>query len=411
MILTRAYKENWSQFQKLTTRFFCSYFVLYVFSGLTKFIWSSPVSWIAENIFSITYDFSSRGYGSGDTTYQYILILLLFFVALSSTIIWTIIDFNRKSYNQLNYGFLLFLRIVLISYLLIYGIIKLLHMQMIPPTYYQLNQPLGDMSPMRLAWVFMGYSKGFSMFAGGMEIVAAIFLIPRRTQTFGAILSVAVMTQVLIMNLCFDIPVKIFSFHLLLIALIILISDFKRIYQLLILGKSPNKVIIYPKRNKEGRKLIPIVKIVLLIGFVWLYTSSTLSNKNTYMNKLNPYMSGVWQVDSFHIAHTTESYHYQYNERWKKLIISYENSMSVQMLDDSMLHFTTEIDTISKKIVLTHKNIDSDFSYQLENEKYLTLKGTIENNQLTIKLTRKTKKDFLLTSRGFHWINELPLNK
>ena len=266
---------------------------------------------------------------------------------------------------------------------------------MIPPTYYQLNQPLGDMSPMRLAWVFMGYSKGFSMFAGGMEIVAAIFLIPRRTQTFGAILSVAVMTQVLIMNLCFDIPVKIFSFHLLLIALIILISDFKRIYQLLILGKSPNKVIIYPKRNKEGRKLIPIVKIVLLIGFVWLYTSSTLSNKNTYMNKLNPYMSGVWQVDSFHIAHTNESYHYQYNERWKKLIISYENSMSVQMLDDSMLHFTTEIDTISKKIVLTHKNIDSDFSYQLENEKYLTLKGTIENNQLTIKLTRKTKKEAL----------------
>ncbi len=411
MIFTRAYKEQWSLTNKLSFRFLFSYCVLYAFSGLLNALWNSPIHWIAKNIFSITRDFSSKGYGSGDTTYQYLLIVLLFFIALLSTLIWSIVDAKRASYNNMNYGFLVFLRIVLVYYLLVYGIIKVFHIQMIPPTYSQLIQPLGEMSPMRLAWVFMGFSKGYSMFAGGMEVLAALLLISRRTQTLGAMVAVAVMTQVFIMNLCFDIPVKLFSFHLLAFSCIVLLSDFNRFFSFLFLNKTPKEVSIYPKRNKEATKVIPIVKIAVVSLFIWFFSSTSVSRSERFMERLNPYMAGIWQVNSFKKNTETDISSNDDDKRWKNLVVSYKGAMGIQMMNDSIVYYKTKIDTIAKSIVFSKDSIDSKFDYRLSNEQRLFLRGIINKDTLEIELNRKTKQDFLLTSRGFHWINEYPLNK
>ena len=217
----------------------------------------------------------------------------------------------------MNYGFLVFLRIILVVYLLIYGLIKLFHMQMFPPTYSQLVQPLGEMSPMGLAWTFMGFSKGYSMFAGGMEVLAALLLIPRRTQTFGALVTIGVMTQVFIMNLCFDIPVKLFSFHLVLMAIVVFLSDFKRFTAVLLLNKTPDKIVVYPKRNKEASKVIPIIKLLFLALFIWSFSATTLSRKKKFEQKLNPYLAGVWQVTSFKKNDSISTASYLDTERWK----------------------------------------------------------------------------------------------
>ena len=41
------------------------------------------------------------------------------------------------------------------------------------------------------------------------------------------------------------------------------------------------------------------------------------------------------------------------------------------------------------------------------------LKGTVDNDTIFIKMKRYKdfKKKFLLTNRGFHWINERPYNR
>jgi hypothetical protein len=53
------------------------------------------------------------------------------------------------------------------------------------------------------------------VFAGMGETVAAAVLVFRRTAMLGAIVGAAVMTNVFMLNMSFDIPVKQFSFHLL----------------------------------------------------------------------------------------------------------------------------------------------------------------------------------------------------
>jgi hypothetical protein len=411
MIFTREYKENWNLFNKISFRFLFIYFLLYCLGGFLGTLWEPTIHWLAEKVFSIEYDFSSKGYGSGDTTYQYIQVFLFFCLAIFGAIIWSIADFKRKSYNKLNYGLSVFLRIVLVYYLLVYGMIKVFHMQMIPPTYNQLNQTLGEISPMRLAWVFMGFSKGYSMFAGGAEVLAALLLIPRRTQTLGSIVTIAVMTQVFIMNLCFDIPVKLFSFHLLLMGVVLFLNDFKRTTTFLFTSKAVKQHNIYPKRNKEGSILIPIIKLILIVGFTFFFSSTTLSRSTKFQAKLNPYLAGVWEVTSFNYSKLNRAESYHDDARWKKLVISYEGGMTVQMMDDSVVIYETKVDTIKKSISFNDGFDEFDLNYTLTEDKKIELKGLVYNDSINIKLFRNTKKDFLLTSRGFRWINEIPYNK
>ncbi|MFZ8278288.1 hypothetical protein ACO1KY_14095, partial [Staphylococcus aureus] len=47
-----------------------------------------------------------------------------------------------------------------------YGIFKLFAVQMPFPSISQLATPLGDFLPMRLSWMFIGYSHSYQVFSG-----------------------------------------------------------------------------------------------------------------------------------------------------------------------------------------------------------------------------------------------------
>lgn len=412
MILTRAHKSNWKLANKVFLRFLICYFVLYVFSGLTAALWKPLVFWAGDHIFKVPYDFTSKGYGSGDTTFDYLLVFVIFCVSFLGALLWSLIDHKRKSYNQLQYTFLIFLRIVVVFYMFVYGFIKVFHMQMIPPTYTKLMQTVGELSPMGLAWTFMGFSKGYSMFAGGMEVLAGLLLISRRTQTLGALLTIGVMTQVFVMNLCFDIPVKLFSFHLLLMGVLLFLVDSRRFINLLILNKSNPPLTIYPVHSKDATFAIRIAKGILIIIFGGLFFFNNYTRGNKFKVRLQPPLGGVWEVTSFTKNSITQPLHKQSDKVWKHIIVDVKGRALITATDATEVPFIFETDTVAKKIDLrTTKAAPTNlFSYTLDGN-YITLEGILEKDTLKIEFYRKTKKDFLLTSRGFRWINETPFNR
>ena len=62
---------------------------------------------------------------------------------------------------------------------------------------------------------FMGYSTAFNMFTGLAEAIAGFLLLFRKTVTFGSLMSMTVLSNIVAMNFCFDVPVKIYSANLL----------------------------------------------------------------------------------------------------------------------------------------------------------------------------------------------------
>ena len=75
---------------------------------------------------------------------------------------------------------------------------------------------------MGVLWSSIGSSPAYESFAGCAELLGGILLIVPRTTTLGALVCLADMTQVFMLNMTYDVPVKLLSFHLILLSLFLL---------------------------------------------------------------------------------------------------------------------------------------------------------------------------------------------
>jgi hypothetical protein len=104
----------------------------------------------------------------------------------------------------------------------------------------EMVQPIGEQSPMGLLWRFMAASPAYTMFTGFAEVLAASLLLFRRTAMLGAFLCAGVMANVVALNFCYDVPVKLFSSRLLLMSLFLLAPDVRRLCHFFILQDRPS---------------------------------------------------------------------------------------------------------------------------------------------------------------------------
>jgi hypothetical protein len=416
MLLSQTYKEQWSGVNKLIFRFIFTYFLLYIVLLFTSGLFETPFKWIGKNILGFNYEFDVSGYGSGDNTYAFVTLFANIILTITLTCLWSIIQRNRKEYNTAFYWFLVVLRIFLIAAMLLYGFVKIFQIQFQHPSFVKLLQPLGEFSPMGLAWNYMGYSKGFGMFAGLMEISGGVLLIWRRTSTLGAFIIIGVMTQVAMMNFMFDIPVKLFSIHLILMAGVIFMTDTKRFTSVFIKNKATEPYDYYhPNTSKEYHKIIGNIKkgllpIILVAGCILSYLGSlNISDENH-----RPKLYGIWEAQTFVKNNDTVAPLVTDALRWRYLIIERKGTATVKTMTDELVRHTFITDTTKNTISLYSQYGVKDslnFKFNLPYPNYLKLYGTLENDSIVITFSKKELDSLPLTSRTFHWINERPYNR
>ena len=73
-----------------------------------------------------------------------------------------------------------------------------------------------------MLWLQVGSSYPYEIALGAVELAAGVLLFWPRTATLGALLALASMAEVFVMNMTFDVSVKILSFQLLLLSLVLL---------------------------------------------------------------------------------------------------------------------------------------------------------------------------------------------
>src|SRR3954468_3465602 len=93
------------------------------------------------------------------------------------------------------------------------------------PSLTRLLQPFGTLSPMGALWGFMGSAPAYETFTGFAELAGGLLLIVPRTNTFGALFSLAAMILVFMLNMTYDVPAKRFAFHTMLLACFLLAPE------------------------------------------------------------------------------------------------------------------------------------------------------------------------------------------
>ncbi|MDT3403186.1 DoxX family protein [Mucilaginibacter terrae] len=420
----------WPLAQKLAFRFFVIFFPVFIFfnpNGAVPLLSETYESyiqpmhgvivWSAAHILHLPYPITVFTNGSGDTSYDYLVLLFCVVVSFVVAVIWSAVNRKDCNYDKLYYWLTVILRFYVGITMLSYGAVKVIKLQFPYPGLGRLLQPYGNSSPMGLAWTFMGFSKGYNYFTGFAELTCGILLLFRRTALLGAVISLVVAANIMAINYCFDVPVKILSTMLVVMTLFLLFRDIDRFVNFFFLHREAQSANLSPKRFKKRWKNITLITIkYLLIAYVSISTAENcFASVKTYGDAApKPALYGIYETQSFVRNHDTLAPLTTDTTRWRRLVIGYKGYARVYLMNDSTRNFAFEPDTV-RKTVYIYQGSDTTkkfmLKYTMQKPDILTIKGKLMGDSVSIRLKRYDEKQFTLTKRGFHWVNEYPFNR
>ncbi len=268
----------------------------------------SPALWLANRLFHIRgVGAHIHATGSGDTAINWIAIGVMLAYSLVVGLIWSLFD-RRTEYRTAASWLRFLVRLTLVLAMANYGFSKLFPMQMPPPSLAVLNESVGSTSPMTLLWTLIGFNPVYEAICGAIEVAAALLLFFRRTALAGAILTCLVMSNVLLYNLFFDVPVKIYSAHLVLFSIAIIAPDTRSLWDFFWRHKpsAPSAAAVPPTERRGLRITIRVLEAALALMVLASLPGHYQSFAQTQANLRHPHpFTGEWRVDATHAESTT----------------------------------------------------------------------------------------------------------
>lgn len=447
---------DWNIVTKVGFRFAFIYFILFIvlldwsvnpiFSflfyegGLAGFL-DAVIGWVARNVFSIHEVIIAPYDGQhNDRTYIYLLYFIMLSAAALGTMVWTFVDRRRKNYGTLYYWLTTLVRYYLAMTLFLFALEKFFKLQFPDLGLYALTQPVGDMSPMSLAWAFFGYSYGYNVFMGIAES-AALFLLFRRTMTFGAILTTMTLANVIAVNFNYDVHAKIYPVSLLLMALFLLVPHANRLFRFFFTSQMTSLPVfnapVFPrpwmKYAKIGTKTLLIVYITVFSFMDYMGSYQRRHHRN--LSKEEAGISGLYNVESYVV--NEDSLAVGDAARWRQIVLGearervrlngdsiafvdvYVESKEIFVYGDRLALAKSEQESINRygmnedaypKIdsVLLATNVRSRFQFEMRDSVTLSLKGKVSSDSVFVTARKLPVQagDFRLTRRRFHWLTE-----
>jgi hypothetical protein len=377
-------------------------------------LWNKVVPWVGQQVFGV--EITVRPNGSGDTTYNYVQVFCFLVLAAAVTAVWSLLDRARPAYPRLDRGLRFYVRFALAAVMITYGSVKVVKSQFPGPTLSRLVEPIGEASPMGILWTFMGVSEPYNLFTGAAEMLGGLLLTTRRTELLGALLSAGFMLNVFVMNMCYDVPVKLFSAHLVAMALFLAAPHAGRLARLFLLNR-PVEPVEYPPltRRRWVRYAVAAVQVAVVLGYVWASLDRADKGRREYGDLApKPPLHGIWEVEELATDGKDRPPLMTDKARWRRLIIDRRGTAAVQLMDDSRQFYGVTVDPERGELTLKRFNTpdpQSSFTYREPEEGVLTLDGKSDGRATRARLRRIDESKFLLINRGFHWINEYPFNR
>ncbi len=417
----------WSAWQRFGFRFLFAYLVLYIFPFpinylpgigpvLTPYVKAvdALAGWVGRVVFHVKVE--DLVTGSGDSAYSYVVAFCWLVLASVVAVVWTLLAGRRREHARLLAWLRVLVRFSLATTLITYGAVKVIQSQFPAPSLDRLVQPFGDASPMGLLWTFMGASRAYNVFAGASEMLGGILLTLRRTTLLGALVSFAVLLNVVMLNFCYDVPVKLYSLHLLAMAAFLAAPDLRRLADFFVLDRQPAPAPVRPlfarpwlHHGTRGLRTLAILAYV-----AWAIHGAEQTVKMYGGEAPKPPFYGIWNVDELSLDGQLRPPLVTDTDRWRRLIFSYPQSVAVQTMNDSRQRYALKLDAAKGTMVLSERKAPGTlypFVFRRPGPDLLVVDGTLKGHRLHAALHRVKTSSFELVSRGFHWVSEYPYNR
>jgi len=251
------------------------------------------------------------------------------------------------------------------------GIARLIPVQMPPPVPFDFVRRFGELTPMELVWTFVGASPVFQSLTGLAGLAGGVLLLFPRTTLLGAVICAANLLMAIAMSLCYDMPFTAYLSFLLLLAVLLIAPDLRRLANLFLLDRA-----VEPAEEPATARKPQFA--LLLLGFVviaWSSVSAGQRYRELYPPK--PPFYGAWSVEEFavngaEVPMATDP------DRWRWVIFKDPGALDVELMIGSRKRFPK-----------------ASFSFAQPEDGVLI----VESSRMRAKLRRMQ-----LSSPWFHWI-------
>ncbi|MFT3712504.1 MAG: hypothetical protein QM817_33065 [Archangium sp.] len=275
------------------------------------------------------------------------------------------------------------LRLVLMAAMLTYGMAKVTQQQFPLPSSFDLAMPMGQMSPMGLLWRFMGTSPWYQRATGLIELLAGVLLISRRTSVAGALVAVAAMGNVVLLDCFFDVPVKLRAFCFLAMALWLSAPEAWRVLRQWFTAPEPESVT--PKQVLRRRVVFGVVAGLVVIAI-------PLENLGATEDEEASPLRGQFMV-------TQQGA----DAKWVRAV-SNGSSFFVERADGAWVGGVAQVDLTARTLALRtteSPRLDSELHFA-EIAGGLSVSGTLGGESIELDLRRIEPGSSPLLTRGFH---------
>jgi hypothetical protein len=344
--------------------------------------------------------------GSGDTAMNYVLAACVFALALVGTAIWSAIDERRggrREYRTAYAWLRLFLRFTLAVTLFEYGFAKIFPGQFgLAPDLRELSETYGDSSPMHVLWFFMTVSRPYTIFGGFGEVIPGVLLLFRRTTTLGLLGAVAVMANIVALNFCYDVPVKLYSAHLLLLAIYLLLPDLKPMWEFFVRRRPVGLTGVWlPAWERRPLRIgAHVLQGVVVFACAWAFVGGSYSSRQKAENPLP--VRGVWAVDGLE--------GWPAGDRPRTLVLDHRQFVLATWETGKQKYFPVKYDDAKHEVQFT-KQKDTLLHWDGTGPLKVQLQGTWMGAPVVVSMHRTNPDVYPLQSRGFHWVQENPFNR
>jgi hypothetical protein len=295
---------------------------------------------------------------------------------------------------------LVVIRFYLASIILGYGFAKVFASQF-PHLMANLDARFIELTPMRVAWAFFGYSKGYQIFLGWGEVIPAVLLLFRRTTLLGSILMFTVMLNVFLVNIFFDVCVKLNSGLYTALALYILLQETGRLWNFFftgrIIGPRVDIILTSPRWLKITGQ---VLKYGALAYILWTNGSgawATYQYANTHVT-LTP-VQGAWKAvavwdlksDTSQVKNTADTLYAN-----RLFFDGYNGVIRSDFIRD---RFRFSIDSTKSLLTVNFTNLRNEWNiapvqwkYMRQHEDSLTITGRWKTDSLQILCVRRKEK-------------------
>lgn len=358
----------------------------------------------------------------------YVLICILFYIG------WLIIE-EKEARSKLLYIARAIVRYRLAAAMFAMGIIKLIPIQLPPPTLSDLHTNYGDFLPWKIYYLTNSAALfHHQSYLGFIEVLAASALLFRKTASIGAGLALAFLTNVILVNIAYQLNHTILAIYLFSLAAFVISYDIPRLFAFF-LGKQK----VYANQYKPTWQAKGFSSIHYTLKTSFLFVTVFFLYQVYHSKQSSPFpfsadaaltdKSGYYQVDTFTINGQTIPVTRDSEQGWQGVVFEAWNTISiadntakqikvlppkgVALFDNSRYYeyagsggrsyYTYTVDTLAKELKLQAANGSHRgflLHYESPADSILLLRGINERqDSIHAKLIKKERKYLLYEGR------------